>query len=42
VGPQENHARRRPAVQPSIPVIALADGYMPLLLGRLLQGVSGG
>ncbi len=26
----------------SIPVIALADGYMPLLLGRLLQGVSGG
>lgn len=26
----------------SIPVIALADGYAPLLLGRLLQGVSGG
>jgi MFS family permease len=26
----------------SIPVIALADGYLPLLLGRLLQGVSGG
>ena len=26
----------------SIPVIALADGYIPLLLGRLLQGVSGG
>ncbi|MYM23806.1 MFS transporter [Duganella sp. FT135W] len=26
----------------SIPIIALADGYMPLLLGRLLQGVSGG
>ncbi|MRW92966.1 MFS transporter [Duganella sp. FT80W] len=26
----------------SIPVIALADGYMPLLLGRLLQGISGG
>lgn len=26
----------------SIPVIALADGYQPLLLGRLLQGVSGG
>jgi MFS family permease len=26
----------------SIPVIALADGYVPLLLGRLLQGVSGG
>jgi len=26
----------------SIPVIALADGYTPLLLGRLLQGVSGG
>lgn len=26
----------------SIPVIALASGYMPLLLGRLLQGVSGG
>jgi len=26
----------------SIPVIALADGYAPLLLGRLLQGISGG
>jgi len=26
----------------SIPLIALADGYFPLLLGRLLQGVSGG
>jgi SP family myo-inositol transporter-like MFS transporter 13 len=26
----------------SIPAIALADGYLPLLLGRLLQGVSGG
>ncbi len=26
----------------SIPVIALAGGYTPLLLGRLLQGVSGG
>jgi SP family myo-inositol transporter-like MFS transporter 13 len=26
----------------SIPVIALADGYTPLLLGRLLQGISGG
>ncbi|MGZ5198364.1 MAG: MFS transporter [Telluria sp.] len=26
----------------SIPVIALAQGYTPLLLGRLLQGVSGG
>jgi MFS family permease len=26
----------------SIPLIALADGYIPLLLGRLLQGVSGG
>jgi MFS family permease len=26
----------------SIPLIALANGYMPLLLGRLLQGVSGG
>lgn len=26
----------------SIPIIALADGYTPLLLGRLLQGVSGG
>ena len=26
----------------SIPVIALAEGYTPLLLGRLLQGVSGG
>jgi MFS family permease len=26
----------------SIPVIALADDYTPLLLGRLLQGVSGG
>lgn len=26
----------------SIPVIALADGYLPLLLGRLLQGISGG
>jgi len=26
----------------SIPLIALADGYLALLLGRLLQGVSGG
>lgn len=26
----------------SIPMIALADGYLPLLLGRLLQGISGG
>ncbi|GJJ01623.1 hypothetical protein RugamoR64_21610 [Duganella rhizosphaerae] len=26
----------------SIPLIALADGYLPLMLGRLLQGVSGG
>ncbi|MEJ6006227.1 MFS transporter [Paucibacter sp. AS339] len=26
----------------SIPIIALAEGYMPLLLGRLLQGISGG
>lgn len=26
----------------SIPLIALADGYGPLLLGRLLQGISGG
>jgi len=26
----------------SIPLIALADGYVPLLCGRLLQGVSGG
>ena len=26
----------------SIPVIALADGYAPLLLGRLLQGISAG
>ena len=26
----------------SIPLIALSDGYTPLLLGRLLQGVSGG
>jgi MFS family permease len=26
----------------SIPVIALANGYVPLLLGRVLQGVSGG
>lgn len=26
----------------SIPMIALAGGYTPLLLGRLLQGVSGG
>ncbi|MEE7547866.1 sugar porter family MFS transporter, partial [Xanthomonas sp. Kuri4-1] len=26
----------------SIPVMALAPGYIPLLLGRLLQGVSGG
>jgi MFS family permease len=26
----------------SIPLIALADGYLSLLLGRLLQGVSGG
>ena len=26
----------------SIPVMALASGYWPLLLGRLLQGISGG
>ncbi len=26
----------------SIPIIALADGYAPLVLGRLLQGVSAG
>ncbi|MFC3549479.1 MFS transporter [Lysobacter cavernae] len=26
----------------SIPIMALAAGYLPLLLGRLLQGVSGG
>jgi MFS family permease len=26
----------------SIPLIALADGYVPLLCGRLLQGISGG
>jgi MFS family permease len=26
----------------SIPVIALAQGYTPLVLGRLLQGISGG
>lgn len=26
----------------SIPVISLSDGYTPLLLGRLLQGISGG
>jgi MFS family permease len=26
----------------SIPLIALANGYVPLLCGRLLQGVSGG
>lgn len=26
----------------SIPIMALASGYMPLLLGRLLQGISGG
>lgn len=26
----------------SIPMIALADGFMPLLMGRLLQGVSAG
>jgi MFS transporter, SP family, solute carrier family 2 (myo-inositol transporter), member 13 len=26
----------------SIPTIALASGYTPLLLGRLLQGISGG
>jgi len=26
----------------SIPLIALADGYTPLLAGRLLQGISGG
>lgn len=26
----------------SIPLIALADGYLPLLFGRLLQGISGG
>ncbi|MGX9220693.1 MFS transporter [Massilia varians] len=26
----------------SIPLIALSDGYSPLLFGRLLQGISGG
>jgi len=26
----------------SIPMIALAEGYLPLVLGRLLQGISGG
>src|ERR1035438_5622399 len=26
----------------SIPVIALSQGYGPLFLGRLLQGISGG
>jgi MFS family permease len=26
----------------SIPIIALASGYAPLLLGRLIQGISGG
>jgi MFS family permease len=26
----------------SIPMIAAAGGYLPLLLGRLLQGISGG
>lgn len=26
----------------SIPAMALASGYLPLLLGRLLQGISGG
>jgi sugar porter (SP) family MFS transporter len=26
----------------SIPTIALADGYLPLILGRLLQGISAG
>ncbi|MEH6435041.1 MFS transporter [Massilia sp. DD77] len=26
----------------SIPMISLSDGYTPLLLGRLLQGISGG
>ena len=26
----------------SIPIMALASGYWPLLLGRLLQGISGG
>ena len=26
----------------SIPIIALSDGYTPLFLGRLLQGISGG
>ncbi len=26
----------------SIPLIALSDGYTPLLMGRLLQGISGG
>lgn len=26
----------------SIPVIAMASGYVPLLLGRMLQGISGG
>jgi SP family myo-inositol transporter-like MFS transporter 13 len=26
----------------SIPIIALANGYEPLILGRLLQGISGG
>jgi SP family myo-inositol transporter-like MFS transporter 13 len=26
----------------SVPMIAMAEGYMPLLAGRLLQGISGG
>ena len=26
----------------SIPVIALAQGFQPLVLGRLLQGISAG
>uniref|UniRef100_UPI001F1200BF MFS transporter n=1 Tax=Pseudomonas viridiflava TaxID=33069 RepID=UPI001F1200BF len=26
----------------SIPVMALSEGYGPLLMGRLLQGISGG
>ena len=42
VRPAERHVPQRLLFVISIPVIALAGGYGPLLFGRLLQGTSGG
>ena len=41
-GPQAADDPERLAFVVSIPVIALSQGYGPLLFGRLLQGMSGG